>query len=90
MSEIELGNESAPITQFKSRVILGELKRPKVLDVILKSGVVKSETAAVHVLLLGAGLLLVISIIIFGQTFSSTPKIQPLDMETIRSNSNLR
>lgn len=82
MSELELGNENVLSRQFRSRVILGELERPKVLDAILKTGVVKSEAAAVRILLLGAGVIFVISIIIFGRTFS-TPVVTapPLDTD---------
>ncbi|MES2986092.1 MAG: hypothetical protein V4686_03115 [Patescibacteria group bacterium] len=90
MTEIQLENESVPMREFRSRVILGELKRPKVLDVILKTGVVKNEAAAVHILLISAGIMLVVSVIIFGQTFKGAPEISPLDMDVIRSNANLK
>lgn len=78
MPELELGNENSLPRQFRSRVILGELKRPKVLDLILKTGVVKSEAAAVRILLLGAGVIFVISIIIFGKAFSTQTVTAPV------------
>lgn len=90
MSEIELGNQTVLPNQFRSRVILGELKRPKVLDFILKTGVVKSETAAVRVMLFGAGVIFLASLIIFSQTFGNEEEIPPLNMEAIRTNTMIK
>ncbi len=78
MSELELKTDQTLPRQFRSRVILGELKRPKILDMIIKSGVVKSEASAVRALLFGAGIIFVVSIIIFGKTFSSPAVTEPL------------
>ncbi|MES2622924.1 MAG: hypothetical protein V4576_00780 [Patescibacteria group bacterium] len=78
MAELELGTNNTLPNQFRSRAILGELKHPKVLDLILKTGIVKTETAAVRLLLLSAGVIFAISIVVFVKTFSNTTPVSPV------------
>ena len=57
--------ETNNANRFKSRVVLGLPERPKMLDLILKTKLVKTEAAAVRVLMTLAAVIFLTSIGIF-------------------------
>lgn len=69
--------------QFKSRVILGQPERPKILNIILKTGIVKDEKGAVIVLLTLVALIFIISILLFFYAFHEPEVVAPpLDIDS--------
>ncbi|MES2622921.1 MAG: hypothetical protein V4576_00765 [Patescibacteria group bacterium] len=85
MSELELGTSNTLPNQFRSRVILGEPKSPKILEIILKTGVVKSEKGALVILCLFAVLVIGATCTILAKTYSTeTPP--KLDLEALKNN----
>lgn len=71
--------EDNKLQQFRSRVILGQAQRPKMLDLVLKTGIAKTENGAASVLMVAAALIFGISIFIFmGGTRSSTQVAPPI------------
>jgi hypothetical protein len=83
MSELELGTPNTLQNQFRSRVILGELKHPKMLDLIMKTGIVKNEAGAVRVLLFGALLIFAASIFVFVYAFSGPESASPENLSKL-------
>ena len=65
------------IQQFRSRVILGQAQRPKMLDLVLKTGIVKSESAAATFLIIVTVLIFAVSILIFLTTRNDLPSTPP-------------
>lgn len=66
---------------FTSRAILSDPVRPKMLDLVLKTGIVKSEQAAAKVLLVVAILIFGISFVIFSKVFSGNEPVSQASME---------
>lgn len=67
--------------QFRSRVILGAPERPKMLDLILKTGIVKNEKTAANVLLFAAGFIFLLSLYLFSKSFRNTNTTPPPVLE---------
>ncbi|MES2623040.1 MAG: hypothetical protein V4576_01375 [Patescibacteria group bacterium] len=65
------------INRFKSRVVLGQPEHPKVLDFILKTGIVKTEKSALTILILLTVLIFGISIYIFATGATSETIVAP-------------
>ncbi len=57
--------ENNTASAYRSRVLLGQLEKPKMLTMILKTGVVKTEKSAMTLLILLGVLMFAASIFIF-------------------------
>ena len=83
---LEFDNQTN-MQQFRSRVILGQAERPKILDIVLKTGIVKTETAAANVLIALTVIVFGLSIFIFTRTYSQpeTKQIPVYSLDEVNS-----
>jgi hypothetical protein len=65
MSDVQFTDENTLSNSFRSRTVFGDPTSPKMITLVLKTGIVKTDKQAANVLFLITGICFLLSIFIF-------------------------